>query len=181
MSIRIAAIGLSHYHIYNQVGALLDAGAELVWVYDPDAARVAEFTGRYPQAKVARSVEEILEDETIHLVASALIPNERAPLGVRVMQHGKDYSSTKPAFVTLEQLADVALWPLCMSGYSKSILPYCEMRKAGMLIDCKVDPCEVETYGIKYSCMPPPQSEAQKHQSPVDHTGLGGSPLTRTL
>lgn len=106
MSIRIAAIGLSHYHIYNQVDALLGAGAELVWYLGAEPERAAEFAQRYPQARAARSVEEILEDDSIQLVASAAVPNERAPLGIRVMQHGKDYSCAKPGFVSLEQLAE---------------------------------------------------------------------------
>jgi predicted dehydrogenase len=106
MTIRIAAIGFRHYHLVNQVNDLLNAGAELVWIYDEEPEHVADFVSRYPQVKVARSVEEILEDPTIHLVASAAIPNERAPLGIRVMQHGKDYSSTKPAFTSLEQLEE---------------------------------------------------------------------------
>ena len=38
---------------------------------------------------------------------SAAIPDERAPLGIRVMQHGKDYMADKPGITTLEQLADV--------------------------------------------------------------------------
>jgi hypothetical protein len=40
-------------------------------------------------------------------VLSSIIPNERAPLGIRVMQHGKDYMSDKPGITSLEQLADV--------------------------------------------------------------------------
>ncbi len=38
---------------------------------------------------------------------SAAIPNERAPLGIRVMQHGKDYMSDKPGVTSLDQLAEV--------------------------------------------------------------------------
>jgi predicted dehydrogenase len=45
------------------------------------------------------------EDETIPLVASAAVPCERAPLGMAVMQHGKDFMSDKPGFTTLTQLA----------------------------------------------------------------------------
>lgn len=33
------------------------------------------------------------------------IPNERAPLGLRVMQAGKDFMSDKPGFTSLDQLA----------------------------------------------------------------------------
>jgi predicted dehydrogenase len=107
MSIRIAAIGLSHAHIYNQVDAVLKAGAELVWFYGDEPERIEEFAKRYPQAKQARTINEILSDESIDLIASAAIPDERAALGVQVMQHGKDYSCAKPGFTSLEQLAEV--------------------------------------------------------------------------
>lgn len=106
MSIRIAAIGLSHPHIYNQVNALVNAGAELVWFWGAEPDRISEFAGRYPQAKQAREIDEILDDASIDLVASAVIPCERAALGIRVMERGKDYSSAKPAFTTLDQLAE---------------------------------------------------------------------------
>lgn len=104
--IRFAAIGLNHGHIYGQVGLMLRAGAELVSYYAAEPELAAEFAGRYPWARLARSPQEILEDESIHLVLSAGIPNERAPLGIQVMRHGKDYMSDKPAFTTLEQLAE---------------------------------------------------------------------------
>ena len=89
-------------------GASLRGGGELVFVYAQEPDLLAEFTKRFPQAKVARSEAEILEDPSIQLVVSAIIPDERAPLGVRVMQHGKDYMSDKPGITTLEQLAEVA-------------------------------------------------------------------------
>jgi len=41
------------------------------------------------------------------LILSSIVPAERAPLGIRVMQHGKDYCSDKPGITTLEQLAEV--------------------------------------------------------------------------
>ena len=106
MSIRFAAIGFEHGHIYGQVQVMLDAGAELVWFHDVDPERVARFRSSFPQGRQARSIEQILEDESIDLVVSAAIPNERAPLGIRVMQHGKDYMSDKPAFTDFEQLAE---------------------------------------------------------------------------
>lgn len=107
MTIRIAAIGFAHGHIYNQVDALVDAGAELVSFYDDEPERIQQFSTRYPQAKQANSIQEILDDESIHLIASATIPADRAPLGIQVMQHGKDYLSDKPAFASFEQLEAV--------------------------------------------------------------------------
>ena len=105
-AIRFAAIGLNHAHIYGQVDLLLHAGAEFVSFYAIEPDLIAKFAPTYPQARLAASAQEILEDESIHLVVSAGIPNERAPLGVAVMQHGKDYMSDKPGFTSLDQLAE---------------------------------------------------------------------------
>ena len=104
--IRFAAIGLNHNHIYGQVNLLLRAGAELVSFFaaEPDLAEL--FAKQYPQATKASSAQAILEDESIQLIVSAAIPDERAGIGIAAMQHGKDYMSDKPAFTTLEQLAE---------------------------------------------------------------------------
>jgi predicted dehydrogenase len=95
MTIRFAAIGLSHGHIYNMADCLLPVGAELVWFWGDEPERVQEFGQRYPQAKLARSVAEILEDATIQLIVSAAVPDQHANLGIQAMQHGKDYETRK--------------------------------------------------------------------------------------
>ena len=104
---KFAVIGINHDHIHGQISNVVQGGGELVWFYAREPDLAATFAKRYPQAKQARSEDEILEDKAIHLVASAAIPNERAPLGIRVMRHGKDFMSDKPAVTTLEQLAQV--------------------------------------------------------------------------
>lgn len=101
---RFAAIGLDHGHIYGMCNGLIEAGAELVAVYDPDPAKVERFAAAFPGAKAARSEQEILQDPAIRLVASACVPSERCALGLRVHDHGKHYFADKPAFTTLEQL-----------------------------------------------------------------------------
>jgi predicted dehydrogenase len=105
--IRFAVIGINHSHIYSQVSAVQRGGGELVAVHAQEPDLLVEFTKRLPQVKVARSEAEILEDKSIQLVLSSIIPDQRAPLGIRVMQHGKDYMSDKPGITTLEQLAEV--------------------------------------------------------------------------
>ena len=67
---------------------------------------MAEFSKAYPDIPQARSEQEILEEESIHLIVTAGIPCERAPLGIRAMQHGKDFMSDKPGFTSLDQLAE---------------------------------------------------------------------------
>jgi predicted dehydrogenase len=106
-SIRFAVIGMNHGHIYGQVQAVIRGGGELVSYFAKEPQLNAAFGKRYPDAKLARSEDEILEDNSIQLVVSAGIPVDRAPLGIRVMKHGKDYMSDKPGITTLKQLAEV--------------------------------------------------------------------------
>jgi predicted dehydrogenase len=105
--LRFAVIGINHGHINSQVNAVLRGGGELVSVYAKEPELLAGFTKTFPQAKQARSENEILEDSSIQLVLSAGIPVDRGPLGVRVMQHGKDYMADKPGITTLGQLAEI--------------------------------------------------------------------------
>jgi predicted dehydrogenase len=105
--IRFAAIGLNHGHINGQVDSVKRGGGELVSFYAREPDLAAAFAKRYPEASLARSEKEILEDPQIKLVVSASIPDERAPLGLEVMRHGKDFMVDKPGMTTLEQLAEV--------------------------------------------------------------------------
>jgi predicted dehydrogenase len=99
-----AAAFLEHGHIYGQCNGLLEAGGELKWVYDADPKKVDAFRAKYPQVKVARSFEEILEDSAVKLVTAAAVPCDRGPIGVRVMEAGKDYFTDKTPFTSLPQL-----------------------------------------------------------------------------
>ncbi|RIX53893.1 gfo/Idh/MocA family oxidoreductase [Paenibacillus nanensis] len=100
----IAAIGLDHGHIYGMVNGLIEAGATLKSVFDPDAAKAEKFASVYPGVKIAASEEEILTDPEVSLVAGAAVTSERCALGLRVMDAGKDYFTDKAPFTTLEQL-----------------------------------------------------------------------------
>ena len=99
-----AAAHLDHGHIFGQCNGLIEAGAQLRWVYDPDPAKVADFQKRYPGVRSARSLDEVLADPEVQLVAAAAIPNLRGPIGCRVMEAGKDYFTDKTPFTTLDQL-----------------------------------------------------------------------------
>jgi predicted dehydrogenase len=100
----IAAARLDHGHIYGMCNGLLEAGATLKWVYDPDPKKTEDFRSKYPQASTARSLDEILADPEVRLVAAAAVTSERGPLGCRVMESGKDYFTDKAPFTTLPQL-----------------------------------------------------------------------------
>ena len=105
--IKFAVCGMSHDHIYGMVGAIQRGGGILVAFKGEEPEKVAAFAKRFPEAKRVNSDEEILNEPSIQLVLSSTIASHRAPLGVRVMQHGKDFLSDKPGITTLEQLADV--------------------------------------------------------------------------
>lgn len=105
--IRFSVIGLNHGHIYGQTAAVIRGGGELVAVYAKEPDLLARFKKAYPNAKVARSEQEIFEDESIQLIVGASIPIDRAPIGIKAMQHGKDYMVDKPGIVTRDQLAEV--------------------------------------------------------------------------
>jgi len=135
---KIAAVSLDHGHIYGMCNGLVEAGAELKWVYDPDPAKVEAFLRRYPQAKAARSEQEVLQDPEVKLVAGAAVTSERCGLGLRVMEHGKDYFTDKAPFTTMEQLASarrkVAETGLKYAVYYSERLHVESAIYAGMLI-----------------------------------------------
>lgn len=105
--IRFSVININHNHIYGMVDAVTRGGGQLVSFYAKEPDLVAAFAKKYPAAKLAGSKKEILEDKSIQLIMSSGIPVERAPLGVEVMKHGKDYLVDKPGITSLEQLKDV--------------------------------------------------------------------------
>ncbi len=104
--IRFSVISINHNHIYSMIGAVVRGGGQMVSFYAKEPDLAADFAKRFPQVKMAASEEEILNDPTIQVVLSSGIPVDRAPLGIRVMKHGKDYLVDKPGITTLEQLAE---------------------------------------------------------------------------
>src|SRR5438094_9535670 len=59
--IKFSVIGINHAHIYSQVDAVIRGGGQLVSVYAKEPDLIASFTKKYPQVKLARSENEILE------------------------------------------------------------------------------------------------------------------------
>ena len=72
-----AAAHFDHGHISGQCSALAEAGGTLRWIFEPDAKK---------------------------LVTAAAVTSERAAVGLRVMDAGKDYFTDKAPFTTLAQL-----------------------------------------------------------------------------
>jgi predicted dehydrogenase len=156
--IQFAAIGLNHSHITGQVGAAIRGGGQLVTFFAKEPDLAAAFGKRFPSARLARSEREILDDPTIQLIVSASIPNERAPLGVEVMQHGKDFMVDKPAATSLEQLAELRrvqaetkrIYSVLIERHeSKTITKAAELVRAGAIGDV------IQTVGLAPHRMTP--------------------------
>lgn len=105
MTLRFAAIGLDHRHIYHMTGALIAAGAVGAG-YCPETGdpRVLEgFREPFPRLH-ARDREALLADPGIHIVACAAIPADRPALAIRAMRAGKDVMPDKPGAIRLDQV-----------------------------------------------------------------------------
>ncbi len=103
--IRFSVCGMSHDHIHGMIGAMQRGGGELVsaWGLEPD--KLAVFAKRYPGVKIVATQDEAINDPSTQLVISSHIASERAGIGVRVMNTGKDFLADKPGITTLEDLA----------------------------------------------------------------------------
>ncbi|AWT59278.1 MAG: scyllo-inositol 2-dehydrogenase (NADP(+)) IolW [Candidatus Moanabacter tarae] len=104
-----ASAFLDHGHIKGQTKGLIGAGGTLKYVYDKVPDRAAEFSKDFPNVEIVDSFERILDDESIDLVAAAAVPNKRGPIGLEVMDAGKDYFTDKAPFTSLEQLESARL------------------------------------------------------------------------
>lgn len=105
--IRVGVVGVNHAHIYGMVDAVARAGGDLVSFHAREPELASEFARHYPRAAQVADERAVLEDPSIQLVLSSIIPNLRAALGIRVMQHGKDFMVDKPGITTLSDLAEV--------------------------------------------------------------------------
>jgi predicted dehydrogenase len=149
-----AAIGLDHGHIYGMSNGLMEAGATLKWVYDPDPSKVAKFLSTYPDSGVqaATSEQQIYSDNDVKLVAGACVTSERAALGIRAMNAGKDYFVDKAPLTTLKQLAEVkqtiaATGKKYMVSYSERLQSEAAIY-AGDLIEAGVIGKVIQTLGL---------------------------------
>ena len=67
--IKFAVCGMSHDHIYGMVGAIQRGGGELVAAWGGEEDKIANFTKRFPNVKMVKTQDEILNDPSIQLVS----------------------------------------------------------------------------------------------------------------
>lgn len=104
--IRYATLGINHGFAYGQNNKFIDAGCDLVSFWAKDPQEVDKFAKSFPQARAARTMSEVMEDESIDFIFSTEIHSERAAIGIAAMRHGKDFLIGKPGFTDFAQLAE---------------------------------------------------------------------------
>lgn len=143
MTIRFAAIGINHSHIYGQVDCLLAAGAEFVAFHALEDDLGKPFGDKYPQARRVADRRAILEDGSIQMVLTSAIPGDRADISIEAMRHGKDVMSDKPGMTSHAQLAEIKrvqaetgrIFSVCYSEHfeTRSTVKAGELVKAGAI------------------------------------------------
>ncbi|MBK8779370.1 MAG: hypothetical protein IPO25_18950 [Saprospiraceae bacterium] len=87
---------------------IYEAVVSLVSFYAKEADLAGSICQKISRAKTASKVKRLSsKTNSIQMVLSAGIPHRPGSLGIRVMQHGKDYMSDKPGIITLKQLVQV--------------------------------------------------------------------------
>ena len=104
-TLKFAALGLDHRHIYGQASHMQSVGAEFVsWWTQGEPNTLDGFKKRFPGALKVDSKKQILENAEIELILIAAVPEDRAALAIEAMEHGKDVMVDKPGCTTAEQL-----------------------------------------------------------------------------
>jgi predicted dehydrogenase len=107
-TLKFAAIGLDHRHIYEMAGRLLELGCECVGYWtDGEPQPLSGFIKRFPHVPRVIDKRRLLEDQEVKLVLTAAIPSDRAAIALEAMHHGKDVMTDKPGCTTAEQLAEL--------------------------------------------------------------------------
>ncbi|RYH03515.1 Gfo/Idh/MocA family oxidoreductase [Salipiger sp. IMCC34102] len=105
MSLRFAAIGIDHRHVYGMAANLIDAGAQFAgWWTEGHPNTEDGFVERFPDVPRVADAQALLDDPGIDLIVLSGIPRDRAEWAIRAMQAGKDVLSDKPGCTTRDQL-----------------------------------------------------------------------------
>lgn len=101
---RFGLSGLDHVHAYGMTEALVKAGGEAAAVFDPDPAKTAAYRERFPGTRVFPSLEALVGDPSLALIACAAVPDRRIETGLAVQKAGKHFLSDKPGFLSFRDL-----------------------------------------------------------------------------
>ncbi|KAJ55863.1 oxidoreductase [Actibacterium mucosum KCTC 23349] len=104
MSLRFAALGLDHRHIFGMAQGMIDAGCDFAGYWTLGRPHpYAGFKKRFPDVP-EKTLDAILHDPDIPLVLIATAPADRADLALMAMSAGKDVMLDKPGCLTVAEL-----------------------------------------------------------------------------
>ena len=105
MSLRFAAIGIDHRHVFGMATNMMEAGCTFAgWWTDGHPNTEDGFVKRFPDVPRAASGEALLDDPSLDLILLSGIPRDRAGWAIRAMDAGKDVMTDKPGCTTPQQL-----------------------------------------------------------------------------
>ena len=81
--------------------------AELTWLSDPADGKSSEFTARYPHARWAGSLDEMLEDPELDAIVLATPVPTHHELAKRVLEAGKHVFVEKPPAMTAPEIDEL--------------------------------------------------------------------------
>jgi predicted dehydrogenase len=107
-TLRFAAIGLDHRHIYEMTGRLLEQGCECIGYWtEGEPQPLAGFIRRFPHIPRITDKRRLMQEPMVRLILTAAANCDRAGIAIEAMRHGKDVMTDKPGCTTLEQLAEL--------------------------------------------------------------------------
>jgi predicted dehydrogenase len=102
MSVRMGVNGLDHNHVFEIVDRLMKAGAQASC-----HVREGGFLEHYEKWQTDSkpvTFDEMLADDSIDIVVTAAIPNQRADIALAAIAAGKHVVTDKPGLTTMAQL-----------------------------------------------------------------------------
>ena len=142
MTVTVGQAGLGHWG--KNLVRNFDELAELTWICDADEARRAEFGGRYPNARVTASFEEMIADDELQAVVIATPVPTHYPFAKQALEAGKHVFVEKPPamraaemeeLVALAEEHGLVLMPGHLLLYHPGVLKLKELVDSGELGD----------------------------------------------
>jgi predicted dehydrogenase len=133
---RVAHAGVGGWgrNVVRVVGEL----ADLAWICDTDAERRAQYGGRFPQARVTASFEDVLADDAVEAVVIATpVPTHHA-LAKQALEADKHVFVEKPPAMRtseMQELVDLAAARSLVLMPGHLLLYHPGLRKVKQLVD----------------------------------------------
>ncbi len=102
LPVRVGVVGAGYWgtNVVRSLGWV--PGAELGWVCDREASRLAPFAARLPRTRFTTSLDELLADPTLDALLVAIHAPAQAEVAIRALGAGKHVFVEKPLALTLE-------------------------------------------------------------------------------